>query len=279
MAQATVELRNLLTTNFKLFDFDYQFDDLSFKAQLEQTIIDYYYDHEIGFETPDMFKRRFKARWNRIISYYNQLYNTTLLEYNPLVNYKLEEVLDQLAATSTTQTTDMANTNTGTNTVHGSTVIAQDVIGNNTRNNTQTNNLTETTNGTNSTNVNSTDSDYPQQPIAGGSYASGAKVENSDGTTSSTTTNTGTVKNDLTEALDTRTDNTTTVDNTTTLDLAATNTGTVANNGTINTDYTKTIEGITGITYPELIEKHRSVLLRISDRIIEEMKPCFILVY
>jgi hypothetical protein len=46
-----------------------------------------------------------------------------------------------------------------------------------------------------------------------------------------------------------------------------------------NTDYTKTIEGITGITYPELIEKHRDSLLRINDRIIEEMKACFILVY
>jgi hypothetical protein len=60
---------------------------------------------------------------------------------------------------------------------------------------------------------------------------------------------------------------------------SGTNRGTVTNEATQNTDYTKTIEGITGITYPELIEKHRDSLLRINDRIIEEMKPCFILVY
>jgi hypothetical protein len=244
MAQVTVELGRLLDkTNFELFDFDYSFDDTNFKAQLEQQIIDYYYDYEIGFETPDMFKRKFKARWNRIIKYYNELYNTTLLTYNPLTNYSLKEILDQLATTNNTQATDMATSanntqkNTGTNVVegHGS---------------------DETT-----TNNSSTDSDYPQQPIAGGSYASGA------------TTGTATATNDSTN------DVTTTLDTTVTTTDSGTNRGTVTNEATQNTDYTKTIEGITGITYPELIEKHRDSLLRINDRIIEEMKPCFILVY
>jgi hypothetical protein len=91
MAEVTVELGRLLSTDFKLFDFTYQFDDTNFKAQLEQQIIDYYYDYEIGFETPDMFKRKFRSRWNRMISYYNKLYNTTLLDYNPLVNNSMKE--------------------------------------------------------------------------------------------------------------------------------------------------------------------------------------------
>ena len=240
MAQATVELRTLLErTNFKLFDFDYAFDDKTFKAQLEQQIIDYYYDYEIGQETPDMFKRKFKARWNRIISYYNKMYNTTLLTYNPLTNEKLTEVLDQLAASSNTQATDMATASTGKVT------------------NDQTNTTEQHT--SNATTDNSTVSDYPQQPIAGGSYASGAS--------SSSTSSDGT--NDVTLNIDSEQNST---DNTT-------NRGTVTNNGTVNTDYTKTIEGITGSTYPDLITKHRDAILRISDMIIHEMKPCFILVY
>jgi hypothetical protein len=244
MAQVTVELGRLLDkTNFELFDFDYSFDDTNFKAQLEQQIIDYYYDYEIGFETPDMFKRKFKARWNRIIKYYNELYNTTLLTYNPLTNYSLKEVLDQLATTNNTQATDLTLTSTGKNTTGGTTTVAQDVVGNNTRTSDNKN------------------SDYPQQPIAAGNYLSDEMTTNE------------------TEALDSRTDNTTTIDNTVDITDNSTNTGTITNNGTINTDYTKTIEGITGITYPELIEKHRDSLLRINDRIIEEMKPCFILVY
>jgi protein-disulfide isomerase-like protein with CxxC motif len=100
-------------------------------------------------------------------------------------------------------------------------------------------------------------SDYPQQAIVGSDYASGEQTTTSDGT------------NDVTVTLGT----TETTNNNTT------NRGTVTNENTANTDYTKTIEGITGTSYPELIQKHRDALIRINDRIIEEMKNCFILVY
>jgi hypothetical protein len=268
MAEVTVELGRLLDrTNFRLFDFDYQFDDTNFKAQLEQQIIDYYYDYEIGFETPDMFKRKFKTRWNRMISYYNKLYNTTLLQYNPLSNYKIEEVLDQLATNNNTQTTDMATSGNTTQANTGTTVLEQHTSNATTDSNTTTNNLSS------HTTANETNSDYPQQPIAGGNYASGAS------TGDNTTTNTGTVGVSGTQNNDGTNDVTNTLDTQTTVTDSGTNRGTVVNEATLNTDYTKTIEGITGITYPELIEKHRDILLRINDRIIEEMKPCFILVF
>jgi hypothetical protein len=93
-----------------------------------------------------------------------------------------------------------------------------------------------------------------------------------------TTTNTGTVTTVNSGSM-TQNDVTTTLDTTVTTTDSGTNRGSVITDVTNNTDYTKTIEGITGITYPELIEKHRDSLLRINDRIIEEMKPCFILVY
>jgi hypothetical protein len=228
VAQVTVELRWLLTTNdFKLFDFDYQFDDAAYKTQLEQNIIDFFYDYEIGMETPDMFKRKFKAKWNRIMPYYNKLYNSTLLDYNPLTNQKLTEVLDQLATNNNTQTNNL----------------------------TTTNNLTvdSTTNNHTFVDDDSKVSDYPQQPIAGSDYLQGQNNTTTDTTVDGTdhTTNTGTVAN----------------------------TGTIINDDTANLDYTKTIEGITGFTYPDLIMKHRDALIRINDRIIEEMKSCFILVF
>jgi hypothetical protein len=236
MAEVTVELGRLLDkTNFKLFDFPYSFDDATYKAQLEQNIIEFFYDYEIGQETPDMFKRKFKARWNRIISYYNTLYNTTLLSYNPLSNQALTEKLDQLAATNNTQSTDMSYGSNGKTTVTG----------------------TNTTSGGNDSTVDTKTSDYPQQPIAGSDYAAGETSE----TSHSTIDSTDSVNNETTNT-DSRTDR-----------------GTVTNEGTTNTDYTKTIEGITGISYPELIQKHRDALLRINNMIIEEMKPCFILVF
>lgn len=228
MAQVTVELGRLLDkTNFKLFDFDYQFDDATYKAQLEQNIIDFFYDYEIGQETPDMFKRKFKARWNRIIPYYNKLYNTTLLDYNPLSNQKLTEALDQTLTNNLTEATDMSLAVTGTETV--------------------------TTDGGSDSTTDAKTSDYPQQPIATTDYASG---------------DTSTLYHSTINNTDTTAHNTTN-----------TNRGTVTNEGTVVTDYTKTIEGITGTSYPELIQKHREVLIRINEQIIEEMKPCFILVF
>lgn len=244
MAEVTVELGALLDkTNFELFDFVYQFDDVAFKAQIEQQLIDFYYDYEIGQETPDMFKRKFKARWNRIMPYYNKLYNTTLLTYNPLTNYSLQEVLDQLATSNNTQTTDMSTGVIAKTTNSGSNTVAQ--------------NTTSDSDSTSNTKA----SDYPQQPIAGGDYASGETTN----TTGSLTVGTNNATTTLGAIVDV-TDNTT-------------NRGSVIDVKTDNTDYTKTIEGITGTTYPELIEKHRDALLRINDMIIEEMKNCFILVY
>ena len=49
MAQTTIELRHLLQTTsmdgkpFELFDFEYQVDDLQWKAELERAVIDYFY--------------------------------------------------------------------------------------------------------------------------------------------------------------------------------------------------------------------------------------------
>jgi hypothetical protein len=263
-----VELGRLLDkTNFELFDFDYQFDDATYKAQLEKNIIDFYYDYEIGMETPDMFKRKFKARWTRIIPFYNKLYNTTLLMYNPLTNYSIKEALEQLSTTTNTQNTDMAFSSTGKNTATGTTTGSQDVTGTKSEDSTTTNNLTS------KLDIDEQTSDYPQQPIAGGDYLQGARS----GT--NTTTNTGDVTHAIDASDSSHVDNSTETNNEINTTDSSTNKGSVTNNGTANTDYSKTIEGITGTTYPELIQKHREALLRINDMVIEEMKKCFILVF
>lgn len=203
MAQVTVELGRLLQTNFKLFDFTYQLDDPNFKAQLEQAVIDFYYDYEIGQETPDMFKRKFKARWNRIMPYYNQLYNTTLLSYNPLINHSMEEALTQLASTSaTTDSTDHSTTGTDSNTKN---------------------------------------SDYPQQPIAGGDYLNGESLSTGESTTDGT--------------------------------------GKVISSADTDSSYTKTVEAMTGTTYQELITKQREIIINIPELVIDDLKHCFILVH
>ncbi|MFS8541502.1 MAG: hypothetical protein LOD89_05375, partial [Tissierellales bacterium] len=44
-------------------------------------------------------------------------------------------------------------------------------------------------------------------------------------------------------------------------------------------NYTRKTEGMTGSTYPDLIRKHRENIINIKAMVIEELKPCFILVY
>ena len=296
MAQVTVELRKLLQlNNFELFDFPYNFDDVNFKKQLEQSVIDYYYNYEIGTETPDEFKRRFEAKWLSIIDYYNQMYNTTLLTYNPLINYKLTEALDQLATSNNTQNSVTDSTSNGTTSQEGTDVLSQSTSTDSTR----TDNLTSQNDTTRTDNLksvvanssegsgNEKTSDYPQQPIAGGDYLEGEKTSTTSTsgtnttdntgtqTNSGTTSNTGTQKNTGTGT----NESTTTSDNTSVSEDIANTTGTLTAEGTNNTTYEKTIEGLTGTSYQELIAKERQNLIRIIPMVISELKPLFILVY
>lgn len=236
MAQTTIELRRLLTLpGFTLFDFPYQLDDANFKKDLEKFVIDFFYDMEIAFETPDMFKRKFQARWLRIIPYYNHLYNTTLLQYNPLINSKMTEALEQLATSSSTQDSTTATTGSATNTTDAS----------------------GTNNSTTTSDSNTKGSDYPQQPIAGGNYLANEAITDSTQTTTGDNTNTAT----------------------TTTDDEGTATASTEASSTNNSNYTKTIEGMTGTTYQQLIAAERENILRIQDLVIAEMKPCFMMVY
>jgi hypothetical protein len=272
MAQVTVELGQLMNrTNFKLFDFDYQFDDPQFKKELEQHVIDYYYDYEIGFETPDMFKRRFKARWNRMIGYYNKLYNTTLLEYNPLINYAMNEALEQLSSTTNTQ--ESTSTNQSEGETHNQTNTSnQQTSDNNTQSNTQ-----QDTNGINTTNTdtNTKNSDYPHQAIAGGEFLNGETT--TEGTSSGTSEQSSTTSSSSRTESNTE-GNTNTLSDVTTKD-SGTSTGNMSSAGQTDSSYTKKIEGLTGTNYQDLITKERENILRISDMVINELKTCFILVY
>ena len=86
MAQATIELRKILkANNFKLFDFSYPVISPSWKTDFEKSFVEFYYNYEIGFETPDMFKQRLKAKLNLIMPRYIEDFNKQTLITNPLM--------------------------------------------------------------------------------------------------------------------------------------------------------------------------------------------------
>jgi len=245
-----VELRHLLKTNFELFDFDYDFDDLQMKEEIEQAVIEHYFFSEIGQETPDRFKHIFEHRFKSIIQYYNELHNTTLLKYNPLINYEMTEALERLGNLSS-DTTQENNTNTDqTYNDKTNSTSSMNTIG--------SGNSDETEHGDNK------NLDYPQNTISG-DYRSDqqqndvTRNKNESSTSEQTSAGEGTSSGST---------------------LGST-TGTLTSNTTNNQkeNYQKTIEGMTGRTYQELIRLERENIIRIKSMIIEELKPCFMLIY
>lgn len=67
----------------KIFDFSFPIFDEKYRSILETKIIKHYYTREIGLETVGLWKLKLDTKMNEIMPYYNQLYSSTLLEFNP----------------------------------------------------------------------------------------------------------------------------------------------------------------------------------------------------
>ena len=68
----------------KIFNFDFPIWDEDYRQVLCTKILKHYYTREIGFETVGLWRLKLDAKMNEIMPYYNKLYLTTTLEYNPL---------------------------------------------------------------------------------------------------------------------------------------------------------------------------------------------------
>ena len=73
----------------KIFNFDYPIYDEAYRSVLETKILKHYYTREIGLETYGLWKLKLDTKLNEIMPYYNQLYKSQLLEFNPLYTHDL----------------------------------------------------------------------------------------------------------------------------------------------------------------------------------------------
>lgn len=72
-----------------IFNFDFPIFDEEYRLILEKKILRHYYTREIGEETVGLWKLRLNARLNDIMPYYNKLYESELLSFNPLYDIDL----------------------------------------------------------------------------------------------------------------------------------------------------------------------------------------------
>ena len=73
----------------KVFSFDFPIFDEAYRPILEKKILRHYYTREIGDETVGLWKLRLCNKLNEIMPYYNQLYKSQLIEFNPLYDVDL----------------------------------------------------------------------------------------------------------------------------------------------------------------------------------------------
>lgn len=204
----------------KVFDFDFPIYDEKYRMVLEKKILRHYYTREIGDETVGLWKLRLETKMNEIMPYYNQLYKSTLYEFNPFydVDYARSHQTKTDGSTTNNSNQDYNGTidTTGTSHSEGSTTDNNtrdiDTTGtskdtgtahsSNKNSNIATNH--STTNGTdkNTTNTNGTSnttsrySDTPQGAISNlqnNTYLTNATI--ADGTTTGKETSNGSHSN------------------------------------------------------------------------------------
>lgn len=91
MANYTIEVSTLLERGYPFALNSYPIFNEDYREYLNNKILRHYYFYEIGAETPDRFNYYLETKMNEIMPYYNQMYESELLKYNPLVTDYSEE--------------------------------------------------------------------------------------------------------------------------------------------------------------------------------------------
>ena len=109
----------------KVFSFSFPIFDESYRLTLEKKILRHFYTREISEETYGLWKLRLEDKMNLIMPYYNKMYESELLEFNPMydVDYTKEGENegsgDKTDVSSNTRTLNTEKSTTGTVEVEG----------------------------------------------------------------------------------------------------------------------------------------------------------------
>lgn len=272
----------------KIFDSgDWEIYDEEYRPILCKKILKHFYTREIGAETAGLWKLWLNQRMAEIMSYYNQLYKSTLLEFNPLydTDYKTEgnrktdegEESGRETESDYTRTDDLQSKRTD----DLNSKRIDNLQANKTYNSeqTRTDNLHENTSGTRYDLY----SDTPQGALTGvesETYLTNARKITDTGTRDNTgTQQTETNGNDL-------------LSNTGSQDINNTGTQTIENTGNVNNkgkdtentkrvmnntqDYAEHVMGKRGTqSYAKMIMELRDSFINIDMMIIDELNDLF----
>lgn len=266
-----------------VFDFDFPIFDESYRTVLETKILKHYYTREIGLETVGLWKLKLDTKLNEIMPFYNQLYKSELIEFNPMYdvdltrdhNLKREETTKQDATEKgTTEKTgsvdDNAHTETSDNQNSESTTDIQNTTGSTSKeqlgaSKTHYDKYSDTPQGslqnvqndtylTNARMINDTDSQTGETTVSGNDTSKGTTTANSstDGT-NDTERNISTNDSEEKSVSQNLNKNLNSID-----------------------DYIEHVKGKNGgVSYSAMLNEFRTTFLNIDMQIIDELSDLF----
>lgn len=256
----------------ELFDFDYPIFNEEYKSVFETNFIRKFYMREIGFEVEELFQFQLET-WLQInMPYFNKMFESELLEYDPLTNSKMEMTYEK---------NHDKNQNDNSSSVGNMSSVGSESNESNQKSS-ENGSHSETSNGQKiddnfNRNINS---DNPDSRLALTTndgegvieYASSIEENNANNKQTTNDDVSGTSKNDVN--VDGTSTTTSNVDNES------------SKNDTLDSKITEAEEfvqhrlGKIGVvSYPKLIMEYRSALLRVEKQIHDEMQELFMLVY
>jgi hypothetical protein len=249
----------IATARPKIFNFEYPIFDETYRSVLETKILKHFYTREIAHETYGLWQFKLDTLLNEIMPYYNQLYKSALLEFNPFYDVDL--------------TRSHTNTTTGTQDVNATLNITgteDNTLGQDTTVHLSGTDIVDNTINEDGTIVNKDAySETPQGQLSG--------VDDN-------TYLTDYRKVDNTNAKDTTAHSITDREDTTTTNVSGTNNKTTATDTTNNTlteisnteTYLETVKGKQGMqNYSDLLIRYRDTFINIDMQIIDELNELF----
>ena len=243
----------------KIFDFNFPIFDENYRNVLETKILKHFYTREIGLETYGLWKLKLDTLLNEIMPYYNQLYKSELLEFNPL--YDVDVTTTHTGSGTEGKATDKTDSRTYTDSMTGENAIdsTSDSVGNDNR--------TTTNRGTGTSKQ--MYSDTPQGAITdleSGKYLTNATINNatsSDNGTDNVAHDMNVTKNEKGNKKEKR-------------DFSESVTGSENSNIASTEKYVQTVRGKQGgVGYSDMLLRFRDTFINIDMMVIRELEPLF----
>ena len=241
-----------------LFSFDYPWytdkSDESYK-EFQVMFCNMYLMREIGFETVALFKQKLKDYLIRWMPYYEQIYYTTTLEYNPLINKDYTINRDR----GTDRNTNRNENSSSSSKKSGSEDSDANI--------TNTGSVNRDINTDDETNSQGSTSENPEITVNDNNFTSNLQRDRSIGNSSTTD---DTTTKDTSDTTATRNYNESDNRNTETIYLESEKT---------NENRIDTINGFEGENKTQAIIAYRNAILNINLELCEKMKPLFMHIY